>query len=326
MTNTTITLDHPAERIITTSTYATEYLIVINAGDRIIGAKEDVLNDPLFKSHLTHAVAVGGSDAPDFEKIVSLNPDIILMPGETSATIKEKFRKTNLTVAYFNYYSPETLTNTIQAMGVLTGNPDEAREYLEFYQKYDDIVTERLQNISPNQEITIYYEMSGDYNTAGKGSGGYNYLKKLHMKNIAEDLPGNYPTVSAEWIIDNDPDVITKNGLPTDNLSNRYYDLVTRSGLSNLSAIRNNRTYLVSSNILYGPRNIIGLIYLAKISYPERFQDIEPESVLDDYAESFFTGANITETVYPELNTLNYSGQHDRNWRNDQACCTVIEK
>ena len=302
MTGNTITLPHPADRIITTSTYATEYLIAIGAADKIIGNKDEAFKNPLLKDHILRADIVGSGGTPDFEKIVAMHPDIVLMPVETSATVKEKFRKANMTVAYFDYYSLDTMPSMVRTMGKITGHSVQAEQYLQFYQRYDDTITERLQNISVDTRPRVYYEMSGDYSTAGRGSGGYNYLKRMEVKNIAGDLPGSYPVVSPEWILAEDPDIIFKNceqAVKTQNLSEVYDDLKKRPGFSTLSAIRNNRTYIVSSNILYGPRNIIGLLYLAKLSYPERFTDIDPDYILDLYAEQFFPGANMTETVYP---------------------------
>jgi len=302
MTGNTLTLLHPADRIITTSTYATEYLIVIGAADSIIGNKEEAFKNPLLKDHLRNASVVGASGTPDFETIVALHPDIVLMPVETSATIKEKFKNANLTVAYFDYYSIDAMPSMIRAMGEITGHSAQAEQYLRFYQRNDALINERLQNISTGRSPTVYYEMSGAYTTAGKGSGGYNYLSRLKVRNVAGELPGSYPVVSPEWIMAEDPEIIFKNceqAQNTQNLLEVYDDLKQRPGFSTLSAVRNNRTYVVSSNILYGPRNIIGLLYLAKLSYPEQFSDVDPDYALDMYAAQFFSGANLTETVYP---------------------------
>lgn len=301
LTNNSITLYHPADRIVTTSTYATEYLIAIGAGDKIIGDKVEVIQDPLFQSHLANAQVVGAGGNPDFEKIIALNPDIIFMPVETTASAKEQFRKANLTVVYFDYYSLDAMPGMVRAMGKITGRSSQAQAYLDFYRKYDDLLTNRLQNVSTNQETPVYYEMSTDYSTAGVGSGGYNYLKKLRVKNVAGDLPGSYPVVSAEWILSENPEVITKNSGTSQNMSDTYNALVERPGFSAISAVKNKRVYVVNSDTLYGPRNIIGLISLAKIYYPDRFYDIDPDSVLDEYAGTFFEGANNMELVYPNF-------------------------
>jgi len=45
----------------------------------------------------------------------------------------------------------------------------------------------------------------------------------------------------------------------------------------------------------------VGLLTLAKICYPDRFADIDPDSVLDYYAEQFFSNSSKTETVYPTI-------------------------
>ena len=154
------------------------------------------------------------------------------------------------------------------------------------------------------REPTVYYEMSTDYSAAGKGSGGYNYVQKVKGNNIAGELNVSYPVVSPEWLVTEDPQVIIKicdQVASNKSLSAAFDSLKGRSGFSNISAIKNNRSYAVSTNILYGPRQIIGLLALGKICYPDRFADIDPGSVLDIYAEQFFKNSNQTETVYPQI-------------------------
>lgn len=297
-----IDLSHPATRIITTSTYATEYLIALGADDAIIGVNSNIKDNPLFFGHLNNAQIVGSAGAPDIEKIVSLHPDVVLLPVETSEAMKAKFRTSNLKTVYYDFYSLQAVPGLVRSIGNLTGNNDRAEKYLRLYEKYNAILNNRTQDIHENNGSRVYYEMSGDYSTSGKGSGGYNYLQKLKANNTAEDLPVSYPVVSGEWLIAENPDVIIKlcdQANPENTLYDRYDILKKRPELQDISAGKNNRTYIISTNILYGPRVIVGLATLGKILYPDKFSDIDPSSILDEYAMNFFTGANHTETVYP---------------------------
>ena len=302
--NNTVSLQHPANRIVTTSYYAAEYLVVLGAGDQIIGVNERIKENPLFSGQLNNAQVIGSDTTPDIEKITALNPDVVLLPVETSSSVRSQFHNTGLNVAYFDYYSLSEVPFTIRSLGKMTGKEENAERYLNFYTTYDDLISERLENVTPDEEPTVYYEMGSDYSTAGKGSGGYNYLQKVKGDNIAGDLDVSYPVVSPEWIVAKDPQVLIKicdQAATNSSLSTTFANLKGRSGFSDIHAIKDNRSYIVSTNILYGPRQIVGLLTLAKICYPDRFADIDPDSILDRYAEQFFNNSSKTETVYPTI-------------------------
>ena len=302
--NNTITLLHPADRIVTTSYYGAEYLVMLGTGDQVVGVNNKIKENPLFYGQLQNAQVIGSDSTPDIEKIIALKPDLILLPVETTSSMRLQFRNAGISVAYFDYYSLSELPQTVRAMGTLTGKEENAENYLSFYKTYDDLISERLENVTPAEEPTVYYEMGSEYSTAGKGSGGYNYMQKVKGHNIASDLEVSYPVVSQEWIVAKDPQVLIKicdQAATNTSLSTAFNTIEGRSGFSNISAIKDNRSYVVSTNILYGPRQIVGLLTLAKICYPDRFADIDPDSVLDYYAEQFFSNSSKTETVYPTI-------------------------
>lgn len=319
--NNTISFSHPVTRIITTSTYATEYLIALGADDAILGVNSNIKENLLFKGYLNNSLEVGTAGNPDIEKIISLHPDVVILPFDTSESVKSRLKRSGIKILIFDFYSLDKLSDIIQKIGKITDQDLRAEKYLQFYQKYNNVLSDRLKNMSNNSGCRVYYEMSGDYSTSGKGSGGYNYLQKLKANNIAENLNINYPVVSPEWIISENPDVViklcdqTKQNNP---LSRKYNEMIKkRSEFGNISAGNKNRIFVVSTNVLYGPRVIIGLLALGKVFYPDRFADIDPDSVLEEYSETFFPGANKTEIIFPDFSGVN--GNNMRKFNNSPS-------
>lgn len=300
--NNTLHFSGPPNRIVTLDSYSTEILIAIGVEKKIVGVGDGTKEDPLLRDYITDAQVIGTFNNPDFEKITSLKPDVIIAPGSTSDVAKTKFKKGNLKVAYFDCYYLTTIIPSVREMGKMTGKTENAERYLNFFNEYDELIVKKLQNVSIDRRPTVYYAVQGDYTTVGNGSGGNMYLEKLKVKNIARDFNVHMPKVSPEWIITENPDIIIRVVSDSnEKLSDRYHAMKLQPGFSDLNAIKNNRFYAVNTKILYGPREIIGLLYLGKIFYPEHFSDINPEYALNQYSELFIQNSNKTETVFPVI-------------------------
>jgi iron complex transport system substrate-binding protein len=116
--------------------------------------------------------------------------------------------------------------------------------------------------------------------------------------------------LDSEWILKENPNVIIKSLAPGSgnagwNSSEQAAEILKsyiegRPGWSNLDAVKNNRTHLISTEIAWGPDGIVGDAYYAKWLHPEL--DIDPEKIYKEYLEQFM-GLDYPEGVvlgYPE--------------------------
>jgi len=304
-TNKSVSLPHPAERIVTVNADTVETLIVLGAGDKIVGVTDNVAKNPQFMSHLPNAKNIGDSGNPNIELISSLHPDVIVVMSSAPEGLKTWLTGMNFTLATFNCYILSDLRSSVRELGTMTGRSESAGKYLLLFEKYDLLISTRIGNTSTDQQPRVYFEIGSDYTAAGKGSGGSALLRHIRATNIAEELPTPWPKVSPEWIVNNNPDVIIKTvhtySGDEEGFPELYDGIKARGGFSGIRAVQNERVYVMSSNILYGPRGIIGQLYLGKILYPDQFSDIDPDEVLYQYAKDYMTEADVTATVYPPL-------------------------
>jgi iron complex transport system substrate-binding protein len=89
--------------------------------------------------------------------------------------------------------------------------------------------------------------------------------------NIFSDLDGTYPEVSAEQIIELDPQVILGPSTHGDQLTIEVLGVCP--GWDQVSAVQNNAVYIVESDIISraGPRVAEALETIAKLLYPDVF-------------------------------------------------------
>jgi iron complex transport system substrate-binding protein len=107
--------------------------------------------------------------------------------------------------------------------------------------------------------------------TYGPGSFGNDIIRLAGGANIASNASNEYPELTTEYIIAQDPQVIiyTIGPMTTTTAS----DFAGRSGWSNTFAVSHDKIYSIDDNLVsrYGPRVVDGLEQLAEIIHPELF-------------------------------------------------------
>ncbi len=303
----TVILQHPAQRIISTSTCAVEMLVILGAGDKIAGVTDNQYTvDTIVNGHLPNAEPIGGFSTPAIDKIITLKPDLMIVyPGRSQPGNVDQITNSGISLIYVNTCLPSQINRDIQMLGNVTGTEENATRYIEFSDYYLNLVDSRISsgNITPPR---VYIEGQTPYLTQGNGTAGDELIALLHGENIA-NLTGT-PVVSKEWVTSSNPDIIVKS-VGTEwhpVLADYYQEVKGRSDLSGITAIEHNRVYVYNSVQTSRPRYVITLLYLAKQFYPDLFTDIDPDKVRQEYAMKFLPGSDETEIreferYYPPL-------------------------
>lgn len=301
----TLTFVTPPSRIICQNTRAVELFIALGAADRLVGVTDQTMNNPLFGDKIPHAESIGNWLTPSSEKILELQPDLFISYLTSRPKNLDQLQETGITVMYIDSYVLPKLPEDSRRIGKITGTEKRAGQYAGFIEGYLELIEARLDDVPPGSGPRIYLELYSDYSAQGNNTQGDAIIGLLHARNIAKDLSTPSTRVSPEWIVEQDPDVIVKfasspqTGNPP--LEEVRKNIVNRTGFSGLAAVRNNRVYVLNGDAVSSPRGIAGTLYLARALYPDRFKDIEPDSVLREYAETFLPGSDRIATFYPPL-------------------------
>jgi iron complex transport system substrate-binding protein len=294
----TDSVSKPIEKIVTLNPDCTEAIRGIGAKDRISGIEGATAECTLFFPEISQLPSVGRGNTPDLEIIVEMNPDILIAyaPGiyNPSHPGLENMLEPEVTVVRLDFYKPETIRGEMLKLGYLLHKEDNAREYVEWHDKYVDKIEERVSGISEadKPEVFIDYGGAGENErlTCAKGTGNHQLCEQAGGKNIAAGLPSGlapgYPYVSLEWILERDPEIIIgqasgyntrAGGYETDDESEmkKYYDeILALSGIGNLAAVNNSRVHIIQADSAGGLAYLVGLAYHAKWFHPEQFRDL----------------------------------------------------
>ena len=272
---------------------------------RIVGVDKYVLQKTAFFPEFSTTPGVGSVWAPDYEKIVSLQPDAVFLYATISKTATDEIERRlsdtvpGLTVLRFDGYQPDTYQDEIAKMSDLLDCTEKGDEFLDFYTRNVDGVTDISSSIPGDDRVKVYFETWDDYKSASEGSG---YQQKIAMAggdNIFSGEAAEYPVIDPEAVLARSPQVVVKlvgsgkytfggyNGGNETGYPALYSDIISRKGWDALPAVRDGRVHLIHTDILGGPQFFIGVQYMVKWFYPDRFAELDPEKVHEEYLTRF---------------------------------------
>lgn len=268
----TITLEKPAERIISLAPSNSELLFAIGAGKQVI-AREDFTNFPEEAKSLP---SVGGNMSKyNLEQIASLQPDLILASPLTPPDQIKAMKDISAHVfVVANPTSFDELYTNIRAVGALTGHAAEASALTKDMSARVATVLEKV--ASAKDKPKVFYELDATDPAKPWTSGPSTFVDMLigmaGGQNIGAKLTGEWAQISQEDLLVEDPNIIL--------LGDSLYGGVTpeqvmaRPGWAGLAAVKNNQVKIFNDDLVSrpGPRMVQGLEELAKLLHPDLFQ------------------------------------------------------
>lgn len=234
-------------RIVSLSPPATESLFAIDAGDQVV-AVDDQSNYPAEAPHTKLS-----SYQPNVEAIAEYNPDLVVMsydPGDVVAGLKQ------LHIRVLMQEAPTDLDGAyaqIEELGDVTGHSAEAEQVVADMQDHiADVASDK-----PGSGLTVYHEISPDFFSATSKTFIGSVYTLLGAENIADAAGGkapDYPQLSAEYVVDSDPDVIVLSDTKCCDQSAKT--VRARPGWDDLSAVKAGNILPVNDDIAsrWGPR------------------------------------------------------------------------
>ena len=300
-----VTIPMPVERIVVLNLACAESVRGIKARDMVVGVGSSLVegSNRDFFPEMIDLPTVGKWSEPDIEAIISLNPDIVIADLRTPdpEKLEDKLEGTGITVVRMGFTYPDYSSSEIMALGYILDRKDDARELNSFAGKYSDLIEERLSSIAESERprvYPIYYTSADLWKTGSNGSIVDMLCGLAGGENIAHDLTGGtggmYPTVDPEWVVGENPQIIftwsSPGGYsPANDTAMRelWTKIVQAPELSRVDAAKDERVHLMTTEITSRPRWFVGLSYLAKWFYPEKFPDLDPEAIHKEYLERF---------------------------------------
>jgi len=297
-----IVVNKPLERIVVAYYGCAEVMRSLNEEDKIVGVGKTIIKRPDYFPQLSNLPSTGNTTFNEAELILSLTPDaVIIGTGSRNNETREKLLAVNpdLIVIQMAFYKPEYHVEEVKKLGLLLNKEKDARTYLDFYNKILTTIHSQVDSIPMEARPKVYLESTQDFKTGAPGSSWHPKILAAGGFNVYGDEKVSLPKVSAESVVEKNPDIIVKvSGWNMATFGgygiNSYDEMIAvkkliedRPAWRNITAVQNDQVWIMYNDVLGGPGYFIGLAYLAKIIHPDLFEDLDPQKIQQEYLTRF---------------------------------------
>ena len=263
--NRAVTVPARPERLVSIGPSITAFLFALGAGPRVVGV-DDFSDEPAEAATREH---VGGIKV-NFEKVVSLKPDLVFSVKFSDGTI-EKLQSASLNVLVVDPQSVSDVAKTAALLGKAVGADGEGLG--RSIQQRVDAVKAKTAGVATRPRV--YHEIDASdpakIFTVGPGSYINDLIDIAGGVNIAARAASAYPQLSAEEILRSDPEVIV---LAASDYSAKPSQVAARQGWSVIAAVKSGRILTIEPNLINrpGPRVGEAAEMYARLIHPELFR------------------------------------------------------
>lgn len=272
----TVTLHSAPERIVSLIPSNTELVFAVGAGSSVVGVTTYCDYPP----EAREIEKIGNVTAMSLEKIVALDPDLVLASKGNAKELVYSLKALNVPVFVLDPQTVEEVLDAVATVGRLAGREEAARKLLASYRQRLATVSERIGDLAESDRPTVFVGSPfRDENwTPGPETFTSAVIHRAGGRNVADDLaPRTWAVYNLEHIVSKNPQVLLSTlgeGQDVEEVRARFLERAkTLKGWQDLDAVRNERVVLIPENWLLrpAPRLLFAIETLAAALHPNLF-------------------------------------------------------
>ena len=240
------------------------------------------------------------------EELMKLEPDIVFY-NASSTELGEQLRNAGfaavaVSVNKWEYNAIETLNHWISLLGELFPGNDKAGLVKDYSDRTYDMIQSRVRDLPDDQREEAFFLFKYDDTTlmtSGKQFFGQWWADAIGAKNVAEELTAdNSVTVNMEQVYKWRPSLIFITNFTTAAPEDLFENTFTGYDWSAVPAVKNRRVYKMPLGMYRsytpGVDTPVTLLWLAKTTYPDLFEDVDITETVKTYYKDIF-GIALTD-------------------------------
>ncbi|AEH51067.1 ABC transporter substrate-binding protein [Pseudothermotoga thermarum] len=262
-----VTIEKMPMRIICAAPSATMFLQYLGLEDRIVG----VTNWDEYQN----AEKIGNMVPLNVEKILSLNPDLVITYGGFQLPEVAKLEQHNLTTIVLNATTVKGILQNLVLVGTVCGVREKAKQLALELEKFYTDIAKKAYAITLEKRVKVVYllDVPGpdikEIWTCGTGSFLHEIITLAGGINIAAGYtgPNGWLPISIEFIVSQDPDVIVVAGYIPGAEEEIKQKILNFAPFKSIKAVKNRRVYVYDGNLL--SRAVPQLIQMIEVMYKD---------------------------------------------------------
>jgi len=265
-------LKHPPQRIVSLAPNVTEILFALGLEEKIVGVTR-YCNYP---QQAQKKERIGGMVDLDLEKVISLQPDLVIAFRGNPLRLIRRLKNLQLSVFVLEQGTTlESVFSLIERIGLITHREKAAASLVDGLNKDYKRVLSRLASLKHTPKVYINIHGKGLW-TCGRDSFLNDLVNKAKGFNIAGEIPRAWIAYNLEEIIHQDPEyiiVITKSQKDFTEIKGWFSQ---EAPLRSTQAIRRKNIYYLDEDLITrpGPRIFRALEQLSRILHPALFRNL----------------------------------------------------
>jgi iron complex transport system substrate-binding protein len=262
-----VTLPTSPKRIISLAPNITEILFALGLDEEIVGVSIHC-NYP---EKAKDKIQVGSYISLDFERIVSLKPDLIIATGAgNTRDMVKRLGKLGFPTYVIFPKNVNDILDSIAHLGQIVDREIEAMAVIQDMKRRRQKMVELTQGL-PRPKVFLQIG-EAPIVTVGKGSFGDDLIHLAGGENVSGNSEEMYPRLGMEEILKRSPEVILISSM---NPKGEYKRILRDwARWKMIPAVQKGRIHLIDSDLVDrpSPRIIDGLEEMTRIFHPERFK------------------------------------------------------
>lgn len=259
--------ESPPQRIISLAPNITEILFSLGLENETVG----VTRFCDYPSQALEKEKIGGMVDPNLEKILSLEPDLIIAFRGNPLSLIQRMRELRLPVFVLETGKTlEAVFDIITEIGDVTWTEKEALQLNSSLESRYRTILASLKKVPTSPKVFLSLHGMGLW-TCGQGSFLDDLLHKAQGQNIAGDIKQKWLLFNSEQLIDEDPDFIIILSKSQKEYEEAEKWLTSKAFFRNIKAIKKRNLFSLDENLTsrLGPRIFDALYELAHLIHPD---------------------------------------------------------
>lgn len=316
--NKTCSVDMPIKTMVSMYFSNSEIVRLLGAVDRVVATDDTTLQKPTLLPEFQGLTDLGDRKNVNSEAVLATGADAYFTgSASTYSAYLEQDVGAAMDIIRLSAWEDNNVMVGALTLGYMLGCTEKAYEYIDWCNKYIDMVADRVGDsdrptvITPkgrvNDEPTL---LEGN----GPGSGQFEINELAGATDLSDQLTASseYPDYTQEWALTADPEYIVISGYcgweyDQSDVQVRVLDVIDKveSTYAGTTAVNEGRVYFIANELYTGPSNIVAMMYVATWLHPDLFGDVDPLDVFHEYVDTFCPGlsyydldAHIDQFVY----------------------------